>query len=217
MDSKKTQGQSSGKSGKRKWLRVLFFPIMILAVWFVTLVFFDMPIHHYFANHKLSSFIKETAVFFDCYNNAVPLILLAATAAISVGANRWRMIGHLLLGLGISFGLVWTGKLLVSRQRPKWFTGSEWVSTFTGFLPGWQNMKFQSLPSGDAAIAFLVSFILAGYFPRHRPIFYILAAGCAASRVVLRYHYLSDVILGAALGYLAARIVRYLSTPAGGK
>lgn len=214
MDGKKSQGQSSGK---RRWLRVLFLPILVLASWFLALIFLDIPVHQYFTQHKISSFVKETAIFFDSYNNAVPLLLLTTAAAISVGTNRWRMIGHLILGLAISCGLVWTGKLLVSRQRPKWFTGSEWYSTFTGLFPGFENMKYQSFPSGDAAIAFLVSFILAKYFPRHRHIFYILAAGCAASRVILRYHYLSDVILGAALGYLAARIVQYLTAPAGGK
>jgi undecaprenyl-diphosphatase len=217
MDGRKPQGQSSGKSGKRKWIRVLFFPIAILALWFVAMVFLDIPIQKYFADHKLTRFIKETAVFFDCYNNEVPLILLAATAAISIGANRWRMIGHLILGLVITSGLVWAGKLLVSRQRPKWFTGSDWYSTFTGFFPGVSNMKFQSFPSGDAAIAFAVSFILVHYFPKHRYILYILAAGCAASRVVLKLHYLSDVIMGAAVGYLAAKIVLYLTAPSGGK
>jgi membrane-associated phospholipid phosphatase len=216
MDGKKAQGQG-GKSGKQLFPRALLWIGLIIGVWIVAVTFMDMPIYRYFDRHKLSSFVKETAVFFDCYNNPVPLILLAATAAISIGAERWRMIGHLILGAAISGGLVWIGKLLVSRQRPKWFKGSSWHETFTGFWPGLGNMKFQSLPSGDAALAFAVSFILARYFPRHRYILYILAIGCAFSRVVLKYHYLSDVILGAALGYLAARIVLFLSTPAGNK
>jgi undecaprenyl-diphosphatase len=80
-----------------------------------------------------------------------------------------------------------------------------------------KEFKFQSLPSGDAAVAFAVTFILVKYFPQHRYVLYVLAVGCALSRVILRYHYVSDVILGAAIGYLSAKIVLYLSSPSGNK
>jgi undecaprenyl-diphosphatase len=214
MDGKKSQGQSSGK---RRWVRLAFWPIVILAIWFVVMKFLDIPISHFFTSHDLPDFVDSTAKFLDYYNDAFPLILLTISAAISVGVNRWRMIGRLILGLAIAGGLVGLGKMLISRQRPRWFSGSEWQDTFTGFFPSWSDMKSQSFPSGDTAIAFVVSFILAEYFPRHRYLLYFLAMGCALSRVVRGYHYPSDIILGAAVGYLAARIVQYLSSPAGGK
>lgn len=214
MDGRKPQGQ---KSGKRQWLHLAFWPAIVLAIWFVVMKFLDMPIADFFKSHKLPDFVAGTAKFLDYYNDAVALILLTISASISLGADRWRMIGRLILGLVISGGLVGLGKVLISRQRPRWFHGSQWQETFTGFFPNWNDMKSQSFPSGDTAVAFVFSFILAGYFPRHRYLLYFLAVGCALSRVIRGYHYTSDIILGAAVGYLAARIVQYLCAPSGGK
>lgn len=220
-------GNGAAKINLPRWL---VHGVAFVAVWAGALVFLDMPLNRYlaardmgakglFSGRNLDSFqrvtnklVKESILFFSTYNQTVPLILLTAAAAISLGRGRWRMLGHLLLGLGISSVLVWAGKLLICRQRPRWSTALHWPDTFKGFWPKTHTFETQSLPSGDAAVAFTVSFILVRYFPRHRWILYLLAAGCAATRMIRGYHYLSDVLLGCAIGYLAARIVGYLAS-----
>ncbi len=184
----------------------------------LSLFFLDKPIADYIKHHnyphKLPGELKRAVYFFDSYDQIVPLILLISAAAISAGQQKWRMIGQLILSMLIAGGVVWLGKYLIGRQRPRWAEPAHWYDTFTGFLPGLSNFKAQSMPSGDAAIAFAVSVILAQFFPKHKVIFYILAIGSAASRVMLGYHYLSDVIVGSLIGYLSAKLVLYIANPA---
>jgi undecaprenyl-diphosphatase len=54
-------------------------------------------------------------------------------------------------------------------------------------------------------------FALSAAFPRATPVLVLLAAGCAASRVLSGAHFLSDVVAGAALGSASAYIFRRLS------
>jgi len=212
MDAKKSHGSVGGK-----FKRPIIIAVVVLGAWLLSLMFLDVSVSQWMKLHKTPRWIDEAVNLFNSYSTPIGLGLIGVIASISAGTNRWRMLGHLVLGLLISGGLVWVGKLLVKRQRPKAFEGSNWIDTFHGYMPAMKDFKFQSLPSGDAAVAFVVSFILVKYFPQHRHVLYVLAVGCALSRVILRYHYVSDVILGAAIGYVSAKIVLYLSSPSGSK
>ncbi len=64
-----------------------------------------------------------------------------------------------------------------------------------------------AFPSGHTAAAFAAACIVACRFPRFAGLFYLAAAGVAASRVLLLRHYLSDVFAGAAIGLLTALAV----------
>jgi undecaprenyl-diphosphatase len=68
--------------------------------------------------------------------------------------------------------------------------------------------KTKSFPSGHASSAARAAVLLSDAMPRLRPIWLVLAATVAASRVHNRMHHASDVVAGAALGAamgLAAR------------
>ncbi len=60
-----------------------------------------------------------------------------------------------------------------------------------------------SFPSGHSATAFSICTALALWAPAAAPALFLLAASVAASRVVTGLHYLSDVIVGSALGAAA--------------
>jgi len=191
---------------------------IIIAAVIISFFFLDKPIADYIKGHKypdkLPAEIKRAVYFFDSYEQIVPLILLISATAISAGQQKWKMIGQLILAMVISAIPVWIGKSLIARQRPRWSNATSWYDTFTGFLPGLSNFKMQSMPSGDAALDFAITIILAQFFPKHRVIFYILAAGGALSRVLLNYHYFSDVLVGSLIGYLAGKLVIYIASPA---
>jgi len=57
-----------------------------------------------------------------------------------------------------------------------------------------------SLPSGHAATAFAGAVALSYLWRRGAPLFFLLAAGIAYSRVYVGVHYPGDVLAGAALG-----------------
>jgi undecaprenyl-diphosphatase len=64
-----------------------------------------------------------------------------------------------------------------------------------------------SMPSGHAATAFAAAGVVAYFHPRLRAPVLALAALIAISRVWLGVHYLSDVLVGAALGLAVAALL----------
>lgn len=79
-------------------------------------------------------------------------------------------------------------KLAVGRPRPD----------------GERKRSNASFPSGHAASAMCMAWILARRWPRAGVFLWILAAVVAWSRIVLNRHYLSDVVCGAAVGLVCA-------------
>lgn len=57
-----------------------------------------------------------------------------------------------------------------------------------------------SFPSGHTAGSFAAATALAAFYPRQRPVLLGLAAGVGFSRVYLGHHFVSDVLVGAAVG-----------------
>ncbi len=94
-------------------------------------------------------------------------------------------------------------KLLVGRERPK---VSEGRTILRG--PHWPGTMSPdpSFPSAHTTVAFAFAFGLCQLHPQHRTLWLILAAGCGLSRAVGEAHYLTDVIVGAWLGWESARM-----------
>jgi undecaprenyl-diphosphatase len=65
--------------------------------------------------------------------------------------------------------------------------------------------KTRSFPSGHASSACMTAVLLSDALPRLRPLWWILAALVASSRVHNRMHHPTDVIAGAALGTALGR------------
>lgn len=89
-------------------------------------------------------------------------------------------------------------KLTIRRERPAVNDG------FYGFRP-WDDRPFSTaglaMPSSHTMVAFAAATALARIFPGARWVWYALAAGCAVTRVLDRAHFLSDITLGALLGW----------------
>jgi undecaprenyl-diphosphatase len=65
-----------------------------------------------------------------------------------------------------------------------------------------------SFPSGHSINAFALSAVFQQFVPEPSVyILYILASGIAVSRVYLRLHYPTDVLIGSILGYLIGSTV----------
>ncbi len=74
-----------------------------------------------------------------------------------------------------------------------------------------------SFPSGHATSAFCAAVLLSKAEPRLRPVWYATATVVAASRIHVRIHHTTDVVVGAAVGlvvgHLAARLVPLPEAP----
>jgi len=120
-------------------------------------------------------------------------VWIALAAGISLATRRSVAFPVLLTA-----GSVWTATLLarairagVERPRPSLIVPQADPLIGAG---GW------SFPSGHAATAFAGAVSLTYLWRRGAPLFFLLAAAIAFSRIYVGVHYPGDVLAGAALG-----------------
>lgn len=63
-----------------------------------------------------------------------------------------------------------------------------------------------SFPSGHASAAFTAAGVLSAHDPHLRPLYYAVASVVATSRVHVQIHHASDVVAGAVVGAVFARV-----------
>jgi undecaprenyl-diphosphatase len=90
-------------------------------------------------------------------------------------------------------------KLILRRDRPRAHDG-EYV--FRAFSDRPFHSGGLALPSSHVLVAFSAAAMLARLFPRAAPVWFLLATGCAYTRVATRAHFVSDVMLAALVGFL---------------
>jgi membrane-associated phospholipid phosphatase len=105
--------------------------------------------------------------------------------------------GMFILGCGVVAGFVAAKLKIIFGRPPPEALLNEGTSGFHFFNGG---VGFDSFPSSHAAIAAGLAGALSAVWPAHRRLFLGLAVIVAASRFIIGAHYLSDVLLGCAVG-----------------
>ena len=100
-------------------------------------------------------------------------------------------------------------KLVLGRRRPR----DDMEMGLYGFMPLAFNLEYNSFPSGHALTICCVAVIFTSVWPDFWPLWFAVAAFLAVTRALLTAHFLSDVLIGAGLGLLAAREVLILGFP----
>ena len=118
--------------------------------------------------------------------------------------DQRRYAWALLLGPALGGGVAEVLKLCIRRLRPD---PELFGYTFRSIADGpWSN-RGMGMPSSHVLVAFGGAAVLARLYPRARWLWYALAAGCAATRVLAMGHFLSDVVVAAVLGVLVGGLV----------
>jgi membrane-associated phospholipid phosphatase len=124
------------------------------------------------------------------------------------------------LGKKLFIGLICSGaagqiiKHLAGRARPR-------ITDQLLFIGPSIKGSYDSLPSGHASLAFCLAYLVSACFPRFRVPLYIYAVLVCIGRVDSASHFPADVLLGALLGIITARIIekkvgkRDAATPGG--
>ncbi|HTM48634.1 MAG TPA: phosphatase PAP2 family protein [Bryobacteraceae bacterium] len=119
------------------------------------------------------------------------------------GPVRFVAVGAATVSAALSLGLFLRIKRIINRRRPCEIESCSWST----LLPPDQF----SFPSGHSMTAFSVTVPLSLFYPSLEPGLLFCAFSIALSRVMLGLHFLSDVLvgsaLGAILGYTMYRIV----------
>lgn len=97
----------------------------------------------------------------------------------------------MVISLGLSAGTAAALKQVVGRKRP---------------TPPTKRSN-SSFPSGHATVAFAAASTIGHAYPRLAVPAYLLAGTVAYSRIYLKRHYPTDVLAGALLGWVSAKLV----------
>ena len=100
-------------------------------------------------------------------------------------------------------------KLVLGRRRPR----DDMEMGLYGFMPMAFNLDYNSFPSGHALTICCVAVIFTCVWPMLWPLWFAIAAWLAITRALLTAHFLSDVLIGAGIGLIAAREVLLLGFP----
>lgn len=152
--------------------------------------------------------------FAELFGHAAGAALIALAIYQLDPAGRWR-IPRILTAAYVSGLAANLLKSLVVRSRPHSFRIGELDSgileTFGNWLPmGGVKSGGQSMPSGHTALAAGLAAGLVWAYPRGRWLFCTLAALVACQRIASGAHWLSDTLMGAALGCLVSTVCLYL-------
>jgi membrane-associated phospholipid phosphatase len=120
--------------------------------------------------------------------------------------------GMFILGCGVVAGFVAAKLKIIFGRPPPEALLSDGAYSFHFFNGG---IGFDSFPSSHAAIAAGIAGALSAIWPAHRRIFFGLAVVVAASRFIIGAHYLSDVLLGCAVGLAIVVLMQTLFSQCG--
>jgi lipid A 4'-phosphatase len=188
----------------------------ILLIEAAAILWIDRPLAESLHKHPVAAqpFFHAVERFGLGYPYLVPSVI--AFAVLRWGGRleplrRWdssmRAVAHIPLFLftavAVSGMVADIFKIIVGRARPK-LLFADGTYGFTWF--GWRADHW-SFPSGHAATAAAVMTVLWCLWPRPLWLYVVGAALVAMSRVMTSQHYFSDVIAGAAIGVIVARVL----------
>jgi undecaprenyl-diphosphatase len=108
--------------------------------------------------------------------------------------ERFQAVAAGSLAVGVGILIFHRIKRTVGRVRPRDIEPHCWACIVT-------RDRF-SFPSGHSTTAFAVAVSIGSFYPEVLPLLLVVAANVAISRVIVGMHFLSDVLVGSAMGML---------------
>jgi undecaprenyl-diphosphatase len=177
----------------KKWL----IPLVAFILGLVSLIFDKQIVK--FASIIRAEILTEFFLGIELISSTIILILVFVFIAIFVKRIRVPIVFSIGATVLIGFLL----KILVQRQRPY----QEIISVAASrLIEESHNIWNFSFPSVHAILAFAVLPIISKEFPKLKISLLILAILICLSRVYLGVHYLSDVLVGASIGYIIGNL-----------
>lgn len=170
----------------------------------------DIPIAVYCKN-ELPPSIKQLSEYISDSGNllAIGLVIAAIIAKFRFKNDRFfrtllfPAVSSLLAGIVANIL-----KPMFGRWRPKAYFEMEGTYGFAPFSG--INYFHASFPSGHSISIMAMMTGLAIYFPKWRIPCFVIASIIGLTRVLLKAHYVSDVLAGLALGYIFAHCLQRL-------
>jgi membrane-associated phospholipid phosphatase len=204
LQTEETGFEGSGPRPDRSllWLGLVFLVTGGLAFWL------DRPTSQIFVGAGLPNLLEELFRAAEPFGNGFTVAVLLITLAKLVPSVRARLprVALIAFGSGILVNVI---KLLVPRLRPRHFDLEQtiWQSFEQAMLATERSGAIESFPSGHTATAFGLAIGLSWLWPEGRPVFWTLAVLVGLQRIVSGAHFLSDVLIAAALSCFLGAVV----------
>jgi len=148
--------------------------------------------------------VLDSVFLIITYISSEVMLFAIMTALFLWRDKKRRWILPLWLTLGISAIVGFLLKITIQRARP-------FQMGIVSLLPVLNEASYSiwnfSFPSNHAMLAFCVVPILAEQYPKLKKVWIALAVIIAFSRIYLGLHFLSDVLVGAGVGYLIGMMI----------
>jgi undecaprenyl-diphosphatase len=177
--------------------------VALVTVLFTLMALVDRPLARYC--HQHASAIHDSVDAFSTLGQAgwylVPTLIIFLVGRFIMHRPAIAARGlYVFLAVALSGLASDVVKVLVGRARP-------WVLFRKGAYGYWPlqlNVDYQSFPSGHTSCVFALAFSLGVIAPRYRAPLLLAALLVSFTRIITGAHYLSDVVAGAALGWLVS-------------
>lgn len=170
----------------------ILFLLFGMIVFYIS-TFLDKTVGLMFQNVNVP-FIDFTLSIVTNFGFVLAVILLIP--AIILYNQDKRLLRLLILTFCAAFVFSFVLKLIVLRQRP----------TDALYYP-LVNIINYSFPSMHSMVVFSLLPLLTAYLVKYKPFWTSFAFIVAFSRIYFAFHYLSDVVFGAVVGYLMGKIL----------
>ena len=193
---------------------------LVLIVLGLGAIFIDRALAHFIYDHvnaRAHKFLNSITHYAKAGHWLAAAILALAGAALARhfgarGRDLPLLINYSLAfiaSLTVGSAILHVIKLVLGRRRPR----DDMEMGLYGFMPLAFNLDYNSFPSGHSLTICCVAVIFTCVWPMLWPVWFGVAFILAVTRALLTAHFLSDVLIGAGIGLIAAREVLMLGFP----
>jgi membrane-associated phospholipid phosphatase len=187
--------------------------LILISAIFIILSYqcFDQPLAYMAENNNLRQYsILEWLTYLDF---PIKFLVFVALPVLLIRHHFHKRNYHDQAALAISLSVVIT---IFFKDVLKFIFGRYWPATWLddnlslirdgayGFTWLQENPAYQSFPSGHMAVMAAAMVALALFYPRLKYFSWLMIILMIAGQLGLHYHFLSDIIAGGLLGYIAA-------------
>ena len=177
---------------KKELWYLLAFIILILSF------FYDKQIILWITNNRIL-LLNETFTWISFFGSAF-MIFVISTSLFMWEEKKREWIPILWSSFLVAIAITWIIKFIAVRPRPETFLGITTLAKAFG----------SAFPSAHTAAVFATLPVLDKEFPMFKWFWIPLAIIIAYSRIYVGVHFLSDIIAGALIGFLAASCIVHL-------
>jgi membrane-associated phospholipid phosphatase len=197
------------------WIKIIFLSLFVFLLILCSYLFLDervaIAINRLWMSHPgffiLSSEIPDLLFLFVCLITGGAWVAYFSLVRRGIHNDHVWFFHHVATMVPISFFVKSALKFMVGRIETRFWLQYPYLEKFHWFHGG---MYYTGFPSGHMTVFMVLVMASWKYYPRYRRAYIVLLSTLALALTITAYHFISDIIAGAYVGFL----VYYFADPA---